>query len=181
MAAEVFALTTQLAFNEERWTVPLILSETSLYRYLFSWRWDDGPADLYVGLNPSRATATVNDHTVLKWRGFSQRAGRGGFEVVNAFALRSTDPRGLLASLNPAYPVGPDNDWNIQDAATRADRIIACWGNPPAKHLVARLAHVQMLLRLTGKPLFCWGFTSLGHPRHPLMLGYSTPLEVFGT
>lgn len=43
----------------------------------------------------------------------------------------------------------------------------------------ARVAHAVCPSHGAARPIWCWGRTVGGHPRHPLMLSYSTPLEVF--
>ncbi len=58
-----------------------------------------------------------------------------------------------------------------------------CWGNrsklPPGKRgCPAVLLHV---LLKSGKPVQTFGLTASGDPKHPLMLGYDTPLIDWAT
>jgi hypothetical protein len=164
---------------ERRWTFPEHVGPEQLYRFVFGWTWAPGPVGLFVGLNPSVATATENDLTVMKWRGFAARWGWGGYVAVNAFALRSTDPRGLVKSSHAGFAIGHRNDEHILEAAASSHEIVACWGAPPYRELIPRLAKVHLLLEQTGKPLFCLGTTSDGYPRHPSRIAYDTKRETF--
>jgi len=167
-------------FAERRWTVPERLSDDTAvdpYRFLFGWVWTPGPIVVYVGLNPSTMTATKTDATGRKWRGFAERMGCGGFIAVNAFALRSTDPKGLNQRAG-WDSVGAGNDDAILAAIAfpGVEKVVACWGRPPSVKLVGRLWEVRNMLAKRCD-LLCWGLTKEGQPRHPLMLPYSTPLE----
>ncbi len=174
------------AFHEERlWMVPAELTadrEKHPHRFLFGWTWGTGPVGLWVGINPSTATAAEPDPTILKWHGFARRFGWGGMLVVNPFSLRSPDPRDLTRSLNPRWATGGrDNDRAIEEAASRADLIVPCWGalEGPARAFIPRVAKVHLMLEQAGKPMWCLGRTKDGHPKHPLYLPWSTTLEVF--
>jgi hypothetical protein len=151
------------------------------YRYHYRWSWATGPRVLFIGLNPSTATAEKPDHTVRKWRGFTTRLGYNGFMVVNLFAYRARNPRDLLTEVDKIDDEHSDghNDETIRLSVITSDLVVACWGRPPSGVLRPRIAHVRALLRETFRPIKCWGLTADGQPRHPLMLPYSTPLEVF--
>ena len=66
------------------------------YRYRL-WRcWDASKWKLaIIGLNPSTATHEEDDPTIRRCIGFAKRDGYGGLLMLNLFALRSTDPKGL--------------------------------------------------------------------------------------
>lgn len=166
-------------FAERRWTVPERLSDDTAidpYRFLFGWCWAPGPIVVYVGLNPSTMTATKTDATGRKWRGFAERMGCGGFIAVNAFALRSTDPKGLIRRVGwDAVGAGNDDAILAALAFPGVEKVVACWGRPPSVKLVDRLWEVRNGL-LRQRTIHCWGLTKEGQPRHPLMLSYSTPL-----
>jgi hypothetical protein len=136
-----------------------------------------GKTVMFVGVNPSTADATLNDATVRKWMGFCHRWGVRRFVVGNAFAYRATDVK-ALASLRPADAIGAENDWHLMRLAVEADVIVPCWGNtgkvPPS--LRPRFGFLAGMLTGAGKPLHCFGLTASGDPKHPLMLGYDTPL-----
>ena len=65
-------------------------------------------------LNPSRADEERNDATIRRCIGFAGDWDFGILEVVNLFALMSTDPAALLKAKDP---VGPDNDAAISSRA----------------------------------------------------------------
>lgn len=95
--------------------------------------------------------------------------------VGNVFSYRSTNVK-LLEST--PHPQGPDHRKHILDIIQEADVLIPCWGAttkvPPA--LRPAFDDLLQLLRESGKPILCFGFTRSGDPKHPLMLGYDTPL-----
>ena len=145
------------------------------YRYLLSRtiaHGDRSNAAVWVMLNPSTATETVDDPTIRKVVGFSDRLGFAEAVVVNLFAARATDPRDLLAYDDP---IGPENDGTLR-AAFRHPWLIAAWGVPKWKWVEKRVVDV---LSLRSGPMFRLGpATKGGHPRHPLYVRYGTTLEV---
>lgn len=123
---------------------------------------------LWVMLNPSTADEVVLDPTIRRCVDFAKRWGYGGIEVVNLFALRSTDPAALY---DHADPIGPENDRHIVEAAGRAKRVIGAWGVHGAHR--GRAPAVEALLAGTG-PLECLGTNRDGSPRHPLYVWSGT-------
>lgn len=137
-----------------------------MHRYRLTRIWDrSGPVVDFVMLNPSTADASRLDPTNRRCMGFARDWGFGGAVVTNIFALRSTDPRGLVEALDP---VGPDNDAQVVDAARNADRLIAAWGTHGALH--GRGAEVRAGLESEGVDLHVLRLTRAGHPAHPLYL-----------
>lgn len=154
-----------------------ILSACGVYRYRLERDVQmDGLVFAYFGVNPSTADAHVEDQTTMKWRGFALRNGARAYIAGNPFAFRATDVRALASA---ADPVGPENDAYISAIIRDADVLVPCWGNrmklPPP--LRPRLDALADMLHASGKPVKVFGFTKGGDPRHPLMLGYDTPLE----
>ncbi len=139
------------------------------YRYALTRVWAPGPQVLFVMLNPSTATEVQNDPTVERCERRARTLGFGGFAVANIFAFRATDPRVMRAEPDP---VGPQNDSIILDLALGAQQIVCAWGTHGA-HL-GRGAHMQTLLRGSGKALFHLGLSQAGHPKHPLYISYDT-------
>ena len=136
------------------------------YRYTLSRVWNpDAPPIAFIGLNPSTATAELDDPTVRRCINFARNWGHGGMVMLNLFAYRATEPARLKAS---PRPVGEGNNAAIAKAASLAlrgeGRILAAWGNHGA-HL-NRAAEVLALLK--DAPLFCLGITASGQPLHPL-------------
>jgi hypothetical protein len=145
---------------------------TRAYRYTLHRRWDPEPGPMtrsggrvcFCLLNPSTADARVLDPTLKRCLGFARRWGFGHMEVVNAFALRSTQPAALKKHPDP---VGPGNDRAILRAAKRADLVVVGWGT----HATWQGRHEVLgdLLASVCEPMR-WALTKDGHPRHPLYL-----------
>lgn len=143
------------------------------WRYELWRRWGHAPVAAFIGLNPSTADETQDDPTIRRCIGFAKRWGYGGLVMLNLFAYRSTDPRGLKVA---ADPVGPENDETLLRVTAEAGCVIAAWGAHGA--LFGRDAAVRRLLaHLTLDHL---GLTKAGHPRHPLYLARSTPRRTLG-
>lgn len=146
-------------------------SACGCYRYTL-WRvWDASrPSIAFVGLNPSTADAEQDDPTVRRCIGYARRWKYGGMVMLNVFALRSTDPRGLLAVDDP---IGPENDAWMLRSLRRVELAVACWGNHGEL-----LGRGDQVARALG-PFKCLGLTKVGHPRHPLYLKGSLKLKAF--
>jgi len=126
-------------------------------------------------VNPSTADAENNDPTIKKVIGFSFRAGANKLVVCNKFAFRATDVRALRTA---RAPVGPENDAFIEATMEQAHIHIVAWG-PLAKlpkHLRRRWRDVVGIADRVGVKLLCLGTAQDGHPRHPLMVSYDTPM-----
>lgn len=131
-----------------------------------------------LGVNPSKADGDVDDHTVRKGYGFSRLHGVGKLIMGNKFAFRATDVDELKTA---ADPIGPECDAHLEQIMRDADFVVAAWG-PLAKlprHLRERWRDVAIIADRVGKPLHCFGVAQDGHPRHPLMLAYNTPLTLW--
>ncbi len=119
----------------------------------------------FVMLNPSTATAELDDPTIRRCIGFARAWGFERMNVVNIFALRSTDPRALYGS-DVIDAVGPMNDHAILETAHECEFLVAAWGchgklngrGEAVRNLLA--AHDLRVLRLTRG----------GFPAHPLYL-----------
>lgn len=136
------------------------------YRYLLTCTWDNELAKVvFVMLNPSVGDFQICDPTLDKCSKFAKNWGYGGFNIVNLFALISTDPYGLKEAVEP---IGKDNDKFILQAVKEADKVIFAWGEKYGK-LHDRDKQVVNLLS-EYKPQ-CIKKTKKGnHPRHPLYL-----------
>lgn len=142
--------------------------------------WSNGvrvPTLTYVMLNPSTADDKQDDHTVRKCVGFATALGYGRMYVVNLFSKRATDPGELR------FGVGR---WmtNLTCIRTRlldSDGVVFAWGSSvmraqpdPRARALRGLAGIVSEVEV--KPM-CFGVSREGHPRHPLMLPYTTELE----
>jgi hypothetical protein len=134
-----------------------------------------GQVFAYFGVNGSTATARVDDHTVRKWIGFTERNGGSRFIVGNAFAFRATDVRELGQAIDP---VGPRNKTHLANIIAEADVLVPCWGSrtklPGRLH--GQLDALREQILASGKPVRIWGLSQSGDPLHPLTLAYSLPL-----
>src|SRR5437870_2653329 len=95
------------------------------YRYVLTRSWGGGRRITWVMLNPSTASAGINDATIRKVIGFTRQWGYPGFTVVNLFGYRSPDRRVLK---KVADPVGPNNDQWVRWAVDQAPLVVAAWG-----------------------------------------------------
>lgn len=154
------------------------LSPCGTYRYHLTRTWAaDEPVAAFVMLNPSTADAHEDDPTIRKCIGFAKRWGCGSIEVVNVFALRSTDPAGIgRAILAGLDPVGPENDGAVEGAMLRAGLLVLAWG---ANDVGARGRAMYERARDLRRETLCIGVTKDGSPRHPLMVAYATPLTAW--
>lgn len=138
------------------------------YRYTLP-RWFESSAlrdriCLFVCLNPSTADDERNDPSVSRMIGYAQGWGYDGLLVGNAYAYRSTDPRGLKRM---GYPIGQDNDAWLVAMAKLASLTVIAWGNHCTP---ARAERVRSLLQDAGADLHYLKLTKRGEPWHPLYL-----------
>lgn len=145
------------------------------YRYRLWRRWaPKGKACLFIMLNPSTADEHTNDPTVERCERRARLWGFEALEVVNLFALRSTDPEELYAQ---EEPVGPTNDGHILEAVLAAGEVICAWGSHG--RLRSRAETVKAALQSSGRACYHLGLTIGGEPRHPLYLPYSIEPQPF--
>jgi len=150
-----------------------VFDPTRTYRYTLTRRWkDEGRIISFIGLNPSKATETINDPTVTRCIKYAERCGYSGMHMLNIFAMRSTDPKMLYRVEDP---VGPENDDYIYSTCKESDLIVAAWGN----HSAYRNREGEVLGLLQKFRLWSFGTTKDGHPRHPLYLAANTPVQVY--
>lgn len=161
-----------------------VFSTDLRHRFLL-WRcWGQAAPWTFVMCNPSTADETVNDPTVAGCEKRARLAGAGGLVVVNLFALRSTDPRGLRHCLLPdgkpdlSRPVsslervgGQANDRAILEAARLGSVVIAAWGT--YGQLDDRGQAVRTLLQGDGILPSYLRQTLHGHPEHPLYVPHA--------
>lgn len=87
-----------------------LYSECGRYRYLLKIRrleHSRGRQLLpFIGLNPSTATELEDDATIRRCLGFARNWGYAGIQMANLAAYRATNPREMLAAVDP---IGPAN------------------------------------------------------------------------
>lgn len=101
----------------------------------------------FLMLNPSTATAFVDDPTIRRGISFARSWGADIYEAANIFAWRATDPAELRA--NPeALALDVDNDRQIIAMCAGAYLVIAAWGTHGA--LAGRGDRVRQMLADAG-------------------------------
>ena len=143
-----------------------LYSECESYRYALEITWvPSGNAIAVIGLNPSTATELVDDPTLRRVKGFAREWGYGGVRMLNAFALRSTDPKALFKHTDP---IGPDNTIGFLKSMAYP-HTIAAWGkNIQSKKW--RCYYRGHEISEAMPYLQCFRITDSGHPEHPLYL-----------
>lgn len=124
-----------------------------------------GSTCVFLLLNPSTATETEDDPTIRRCMGFARAWGYDALTILNAYALRSTDPRGLWAVDDP---VGPGNDAAIAAELARPQsfRVVCGWGRHARPERVRRLAE----LLAGSRNVSALAVNADGSPGHPLYL-----------
>jgi len=140
------------------------------YRYAL-WRiWDKKlPLVMYIGLNPSTASADKNDNTITKLIKVSRNNGFGGFYMMNLFAIVSKDPAVLKTDANPLG----DNDGWLEKISPKCNMVVFAWGN----FKEARERSVDVI-KMFDDP-YCLFQNKNGSPKHPLYCEDETQLMSF--
>lgn len=150
-----------------------VFSPCQKFRYNLWRQWDKTkPRVTYIMLNPSTADASSNDPTVERCKRRAEAMGFGSLDVVNLFALRSTDPAQLYWTEDP---IGPSNDAHIRATVFGSDMVICAWG--VHGNLNFRGEKVVAMLRDRGFRLHHLGLNRDGTPKHPLYLSYRVAPE----
>ncbi|HJO77731.1 MAG: DUF1643 domain-containing protein [Prochlorococcaceae cyanobacterium ETNP7_MAG_30] len=183
------------AFESLRQAVNSWVSEASFspcghYRWWLKRRLGESSRTLlFVGLNPSKASALDDDPTLRRILGFCRSWGYGRLLVVNLFARISQSPSVLKHCVDP---IGEQNDVQL---SKRAGHWAECsqwdlwlgWGVGGAwlqRHLaVMALLEPYRQHRLRNIPEalgpLALGCTREGHPRHPLYIPGKEVLRPF--
>ena len=146
------------------------------YRYELHRRWrphEPPRAVMFIMLNPSTATETIDDPTVRKCRRYAQQWDFNTLIVTNIMAYRATQPKALLSV---ADPVGPENLSRIHTLIKMQRPLVICaWGRPPPKLSYAETQIKKLLMDCDPHVL---RLNMAGGPWHPLYLpSLLTPLR----
>ena len=133
---------------------------------------------LAMGLNPSKATAELDDQTIRKDMGFARIWGCGRIVKTNAYGYRATDPEDMKRARKAGIDViGPDNDAAIQKALAdllRSDgRLLVAWGNHIEE---ARQRALAEMIDCSGITPYCLGTNKNGTPKHELYIPFAQEL-----
>lgn len=153
-----------------------VLSPCGTYRYSLTRDIQpEGCRASVVMVNPSTADAIDDDPTIRKVVGFGKVNGWAHVTVVNKFAFRATDVNELRDADNP---IGPFNDEWIMAALLQTDVTLVAWGRLTKLPipLWRRWRRIKALADSINRPLLCLGVCGDGHPKHPLMPSYTTPV-----
>jgi hypothetical protein len=134
--------------------VSAIISADGRYRYRLGRRWADGPAVLWIMLNPSTADAEQDDPTIRRCIAFSKQFHYGALWVGNLYAFRSTDPDALWG-LGASAARGPENASHLSAMGAECQQIIAAWGVSGGRGVPLAIAEAG----LDGRKLTCIGKT----------------------
>lgn len=146
------------------------------WRYLLKIVWnEEEPLINFAMLNPSTADAFKNDPTVAGCQKRATAWGYGGLLVTNAYAFRSTDPKGLWTTAGH-NPVGYFNNEFIERAARESEIVVCGWGEhiKPERH--KRMLEV---IRAAGRVPHALVLNKSGYPKHPLYVKHDIkPFEM---
>ena len=151
------------------------ISPDEMYRYWLSRRLGMSERTVaFIGLNPSKADARLDDPTVRRCVGFAQMWGFDWLYMGNLNAWRSTDPTQLPTDHLTA--VGPENQEALKWLMQRAELVVAAWGQNRLNDYAQTLADLVLQCPRTRT----LGTTANGSPKHPLYLPKSTELQLVG-
>lgn len=131
---------------------------------------------LFVGMNPSVASAEVSDPTCHRELMFAQRWGFTRYLKGNVLDWRATQPRDLPA--DPALACSPGNIPALVAMAREAEIVVLAYGRLHRRHQ-GQVRAALAALAATGRDMRCLGRNSDGSARHPLYLRKDTPLMPF--
>lgn len=131
----------------------------------------------FIGMNPSTADGAASDPTVSRGRNMALRMGYHGMVQLNVADIRGTQPA-TLPTLN--MPLSSNiNIRFILKFAKSAEKVFACWGELTDEFAEAAYLVFDTLRReLPDKPIYCFGTTQKGWPRHFRGLPQSARCEI---
>lgn len=156
-----------------------VISTCGRYRYRLDRPSTESWSTAVIMVNPSTADETTNDATIRKLLGFAERQRWGSLIVGNLFAYRATDVRELGRVEDP---VGPENDDHLIQILGSVDQVICAWGPITKQPRQWRNRYLNVLALIRGAGLLPQSIgvpAKCGHPMHPLMLAYDTPVVLW--
>ena len=155
------------------------ISADGVYRYMLTRELGGERVLAAFGLNPSKATADLDDHTIRKDMGFAKRWACGRLIKPNAYAYRATDPNDMKRARKSGVDViGPENDEAIRGALelvrTTSGILLVAWGNHIEPKRQRDIAH---LIHMAGVAPMCFGTNQNGTPVHELYQPYERELR----
>ncbi len=157
------------------------LSKCGNFRWTLTREWDSSlPKACYIGHNPSKADAAIEDPTTMAWAWFARVNGYGGYVAVNIYPFRSSDPKECRRWADFENN-GPD--WyardvmmeNIELVATVAKQsgiVVASWGAIARDEgMVDKIIEEIQSGDAPYPAIYCLGLTKDGAPKHPMARG----------
>lgn len=142
-------------------------------RYFLEWEWDVYRPVLAVGMmNPSCASHLCGDRTVAWCYRWAKARGFGTLLVVNSEPYRAADQ-----STIPDRPQDMMNRTAIRLAGKRCDKFILGYGQPKVRSMHGKGLAMARILDSAGVPLYVWGLSINGTPKHPLYLPSNTEAQ----
>jgi hypothetical protein len=162
------------------WLGAAVFSPCRKWRYRLARDWGDQSNRVaFIGLNPSTADEMTNDRTIGRCVWFAKAWGFGALDMLNLFAMVSTNPI-VLDRVDD--PVGFHNDDTIAHVVGSARRVVMAWGShrrigallePRAARWRTSLLNDPSLLEVGDL-----GVNADGQPKHPLYLSKDTAFNV---
>jgi hypothetical protein len=150
------------------------------YRQVLSRDWTlDGEVPrrvLFVGMNPSVASAEVSDPTCHREVMFAQDWGYSFYFKGNMLDWRATSPKDLPR--DPAEACSAANIPALVAMAEQSEVVVLAYGKLHARYQGIVRATIESIAA-TGKPLMCLGLNKDGSAKHPLYLRKDTALRPF--
>lgn len=131
---------------------------------------------LFVGMNPSVASAEVSDPTCHRELTFARDWGYTRYLKGNVLDWRATSPRDLPAEA--AIACSAANIPALLDMVQEAETVVLAHGRLPDRYQGV-VQRVIALLAQTGRPMKCFGLNKDGSAKHPLYLRKDAALVDF--
>ena len=143
-----------------------LFSDCGKYRYRL-WRiWDSSkPAVMFIGLNPSTATANNDDPTIRRVIRFAKDWGYGGVYMMNLFAWVSPYPEDLLTC---GDAIGMNDVHLFEVAELCNEHVVFAWGSFKQNKLRAKEVAERFPTAM------CLHINKDGSPKHPLYVAANT-------
>jgi len=140
-----------------------------------------GPLVLFLGHNPNKADASIDDGTSWRWTGYAWRWGYAGYMGGNLFPFRTARPaeaRSLALDLETKQ-LRAENTREVVRMGAAASLVVACWGVVPAPvhaHAIGLLVAIREARRAPLQ-VHALGLTAGGFPVHPAARGRHRPSD----
>lgn len=126
---------------------------------------------MFVGQNPSVATAEVSDPTCDREVGFARRWGFTRYVKTNMLDWRATEPKNVPH--DPRQACSQENLAAILREVKDAEEVLLAYGKLH-KRFAPIVGKTLDALRKTGKPLNCLKLNKDGSAGHPLYISSTT-------